>query len=407
MRPCRDTRCVGIFIVLLAGSLSACGGGDEADSSTEALCSDKTSAGSICRWAGLGQHFYNGDGKSRLDTALYYPLDLSFAPDGRAYVVDWNNHRIRRVNEDDRFQTVMGNDLPGDGPPDLSDLTLPGSRGTDVELNHPTDISFNADGDVLIAVWHNHKIRQINPDTGMVHVICGREGSFAGDGGPAEEARLWQPKSVDVAPNGNIIIADSRNARVREIDAEGMINTIAGTGVIGKVVDGEEPLSASFNMQYQNEVPEPGGSLVVDKLGRIFVADTYNSQIVMIDRDANQVFVVAGTGKAGFSGDDGPATEAQLNMPRDVEFDGSGRLFIADTDNHRVRAIDLESGIITTVAGGTTPENIGNEPPEAIGNGGPAIGATLQRPMGIAFDADDNLFIADTFSGTIRKVVMK
>jgi len=107
--------------------------------------------GSICTWAGNGLPAFNGDGRPAADTSFYWPIDLDFAPDGTPYVLDWNNHRVRTLDTNGTFRTVIGNDLPGDGPPDMSDMKPEGALGTDVELNHPTDLAFLPDGQVLVA----------------------------------------------------------------------------------------------------------------------------------------------------------------------------------------------------------------------------------------------------------------
>jgi sugar lactone lactonase YvrE len=150
-------------------------------------------------------------------------------------------------------------------------------------------------------------------------------------------------------------------------------------------------------MQQANENPEPGGSITVDDAGRVYVADTYNNRIRRIDFTAGTVTTIAGIGVAGFSGDGGPATAAALNQPRDLELGPDGRLYIADTDNHRIRAVDLQTGLIATVAG--------NGQSGFSGDGGLATAATFARPFGVAFDRQGQMYVADTFNNRIRKVV--
>ena len=125
-------------------------------------------SGTICTWAGTGEPAFYGDGLDRREAMLYWPMDLAFAPDGRAYILDWQNHRVRRVDRDGMFETVIGTDDVGDGPPDSGDeRTAPGVAGTDVNLNHPTDLPFDARRHRLLAAWHNHKIRRLDPATGF------------------------------------------------------------------------------------------------------------------------------------------------------------------------------------------------------------------------------------------------
>jgi DNA-binding beta-propeller fold protein YncE len=353
--------------------------------------------GSICTWAGSGLPAFNGDGHALTDTAFYWPIDLDFAPDGTPYVLDWNNHRVRKVEADGTFRTVIGGELPGDGPPDQSDMKPEGALGTTVELNHPTDMSFLPDGQLILAAWHNHKIRRYDPITGRVWVICGSSPGVGVMHDVATHAQLNQPKSVVVDSKQNIFVADSRNQRIRLITTDGIIDSVAGTGTKGFAGDGGMPLLADFFMQQANENPEPGGSITVDDQGRVYVTDTYNNRIRRIDFAAATVTTIVGNGMPGFGGDGGPATDAMLNQPRDIELGPDGRLYIADTDNQRIRVVDLQSGIITTFAGAGQPG--------FAGDGGPATAASFSRPFGIAFDRQGQLYVADTFNNRIRKVV--
>lgn len=352
----------------------------------------------MCSWAGLGLAAFNGDDQRPQDTAFYWPLDLEFAPDGRPYILDWQSHRVRRIDNDGRVRTVIGSDFPGDGPPDGSDVRPPGAPGSTVELNHPTDLAFTSDGLLLLAAWHNHKIRRFDPATGLVDVVCGAGPGDRAHNVPLPMALLNQPKSLVVSTDGTIYVADSRNQRIRRIDAAGVITTVAGTGMVGFVGDDGPPLQAQFSMQEDNENPQPGGSLAVDGQGRLYLADTYNQRIRRIDLTANTVTTIAGNGTMGFGGDGGPATAASLNRPRDLEIGPDGRLYIADTDNDRVRVVDLTTGVISTIAGGAGRGNRGDD--------GPAAQAQLNRPFGLAFDQREQLYIADTFNNRIRRMVL-
>jgi sugar lactone lactonase YvrE len=357
--------------------------------------------GTICAVAGNGDSAFTGEGEPALGTSLYWPVDLEFAPDGRAYILDWQNHRVRRIDDDGRLRTVFGTDEIGDGPiPGTGDETAPpGVPATSINLNHPTDLQFSPDGGTLIlAAWHNHKIREMDVGTSLAEIVCGRGPGFAGDGGPDGVALMNQPKSIVLAPSGDLYILDSRNFRIRRIAAAtGIIETVAGVGMRGAAGDGGDPLAAQFSFQADNDNPEPGGAIALAGDGRLYIADTENHRIRRVDFARAIIETIAGDGTAGFGGDGGPAALAQLAHPRDIELAPDGRLFIADTENHRVRAIDLATGIIDTVAGtGTAGRD---------GDGGPARAALLQRPFGIAFDAGGDLFIADTLNNQIRKVV--
>lgn len=379
-------------VVGLALGAAACGGGS-ADA-----CSGKS--GTICSWAGTGgEGAFNGDALGLRQSALYWPMDLEFDASNRAYILDWQNHRVRRANADGTLETVIGTDEIGDGPDQGTETAPPGVPGTTVNLNHPTDIQFAADGTLLLAAWHNHKIRRYDPATAMVEVSCGAGPGFKGDGMPAVAALLNQPKGIALSKaTGALFVVDTRNFRVRRIAAEApeVIDTVVGSGMPGFAGDGGPPLAAQLKFQQPVDNPEPGGAVALDDQDRLYIADTENERIRRVDFQANIIETIAGNGTTGFSGDGGPASDAALSHPRDIEFGPDGRLYIADTDNHRVRAVDLATGIITTVAG--------NGDAKYGGDGGLATEASLWRPWGIAFDGKGDLYIADTFNNLIRKV---
>jgi sugar lactone lactonase YvrE len=354
-------------------------------------------AGTICTWAGNGDPAYHGDGLDRRQAMLHWPMDLAFAPDGRGYVLDWQNHRVRRVNLDDTFETVVGNGDVGDGPDSGDERTPPGVSGTTCVLNHPTDVTIDSDGTVLIAAWHNHKVRRLDPTTGMVTVVAGAGPGFAGDGLPAAGALLNMPKAVAQGrTTGAIYVADTRNFRVRRIGADGVIDTVVGGATAGFAGDGGPPAAALLAFQMANDNPEPGGGLAIDDQERLYIVDTENQRVRRVDFAAGMIETVAGNGTAGFAGDGGPATEASLAWPRDVAIARDGRLYVADTDNHRVRVVDLSTGVITTA--------VGDGEARFAGDGGPPAAASLRRPWGIAFDPAGKLYIADTLNNRIRMV---
>jgi photosystem II stability/assembly factor-like uncharacterized protein len=358
--------------------------------------------GTICTWAGASSDpGFNGDHHHRRESTLYWPLDVEFSPSGQAFVLDWNNHRIRRVNGDDTFETIVGTEVPGDGDLMTADLMEPGALGTDVALNHPTDIVFLPDGRLLFAAWHNHKLRRWDPATGRVFVTAGRGPGFAGDGMPLDAmTRLKQPSRLALDAQNNIFVVDQGNLRIRRIDATtNTITTVAGSGMRGFAGDGGPPLMAQFSFQV-GENPEPEGAIAIAPApdGRIFVADSSNHRIRVIDLAMDTINTFAGTGTAGFSGDGGPATMAQISSPRDVEIGPDGNLWIADTSNNCVRVVDLHTNVIRTAAGVCGQYGFSGER-------GPATMARLQRPFGIAFGPGGHLYISDTYNNRVRRVV--
>ena len=211
---------------------------------------------------------------------------------------------------------------------------------------------------------------------------------FSGDGGPATAAQLYVPIGVAMDANGDLFIADSANQRIRKVSASGIITTVAGNGTAAFSGDGGLATAAQLN--------NPGGA-AVDGSGNLFIADSSNNRIRKVSA-SGIITTVAGNGTAGFGGDGGLAMAAQLNNPEGVVVDGPGNLFIADTENSRIRKVSA-SGIITTVAGSGVPGEAHFE-----GDGGLATAALLGPPGGVAVDAFGNLFIADLWTQRIRKV---
>jgi len=363
--------------------------------------------GSICTYAGTGLPAFTPDGRHRLRTHLYQPIDIEFCPSGRTYVLDWNNHLVREILPDGTFITRIGTDFVGDGPDDRSDLTPAGAPGLTVNLNHPVDLQEFPDGDLMVMAWHNHKVRVLDPETGRVRIILGLTPGFAGDGGPARDARVNQPPHGVLDPSGNLFFIDQRNQRIRvalqfaTMREQAIVQTIAGSGVAGFNGDGPA-LGVQLRLPATSN-PEPSGGITIDAQGSLYFSDSLNHLIRRVDFPGGDllqgvVTTIAGTAAPGYGGDGGPATAAAISYPEDLELGPDGRLYFADTNNHRVRRIDLTSGIIETVAG-TGEEGYS-------GDGGPATAARLNRPFGIAFDRLGNLFVSDTFNSRIRKVTL-
>ncbi|HMB71600.1 MAG TPA: hypothetical protein VKU85_19980 [bacterium] len=335
--------------------------------------------------AGDGLNGLTGEGTAPLATSFSLPQDLTFGPDGRPYLVDWNNHRVR-VIRDGLVHTVAGTGNLGDpidGP------------ATATNLNHPTHVSFDAHGRMILSAWHNSMILRVDLDTGMLERIAGTGNrAFSGDGGPALAADLHFPIATVALPTGAIIVMDEANVRVRRIGANGIIRTICGNGPPGGYSgDGGPAVDAEFNL------PWGQSALPVGRLagwnGYVYFCDTYNHVVRRFHLGTNIIETVAGVPMTfGYAGDGGPATSALLAGPADLELDAAGNLYIADTYNSCIRMVDA-SGRIRTIAG------IG-EMPGYSGDGGPPTQALFDRPYGIALGPDGNLYVADTHNNRFR-----
>jgi sugar lactone lactonase YvrE len=357
-------------------------------------------SGTICTVAGTGVAGDGADGLPALETRLYSPADVAFAPDGALVIVDWNNHRIRLRQPDGRLRIVAG--VGELAPAALDDEVT-------ARLNHPTDVTFDARGRMVIAAWHNSRIKRVDLVTGVIEDIAGTGlRSFGGDGGPATECDLNLPASVVHDRAGNLLVSDQANQRIRRIDLAGVITTIAGSGKRGFDGDGGPALQASFALPV-GQRGHPAAHITLADDGSLFLADTDNQRIRRIGADG-LVSTVAGNGDFGPAGDGGPATDAQLAFPVDVAIGPGGALYLADTENNCVRKV--EGGVISTVVGVCGGCGAGLDDPcrcpatdaACIGDGGLASAARLKHPTGIAFDRDGNLYVADSLDHRIRVV---
>jgi sugar lactone lactonase YvrE len=257
-----------------------------------------------------------------------------------------------------------------------------------VRFSSPVGVDHDAQGNLYVADWGNHRVRRVTPD-GQVTTVAGTGSlGFSGDGGPATAARLGAPNGVAVAADGDLYIADSNNRRIRHVDAAtGVITTVAGTGTAGDAGDGG-PASAA-------QLSSPFG-VVLDDDGHLYVSDSVTDRVRRISATTGVITTVAGTGVAGYSGDGGAATAATLDAPLAITLDDAGNLFVADSANFAVRRVDATTGVITTVAGtGAIGFN---------GDGIPATTAQLRTVTGLAVDAAGHLYLADSNSQRIRRV---
>ncbi len=400
--------------------------------------------GKICTIAGTGIDGFSPDGAQARNTRLFWPVDIAQCS-GVTYLIDWNNYRIRKIASDGTLQTVIGTDFAGDGDPQQLDATASGAPGTTVSLNHPSDLTcaaidsaVAAKGTVIVTSWHNHRLRVLDPSTGTVFAHCGAQPGFFGDGDVVSpKTKFSQPSKSTQDSLGNTYIIDSRNWRIRKVATGGLVSTIAGNGKPGfDPASDTAPLEALktpflfFDPNEFSNPSNPGGGLALSKDEKtLYVADTMNHRIRAVDLVGGTVTTVAGSGTAGcwvpashdatpcaqdgvnpvttgdFSGDGGEAVKAHLNQPHDLAWGPDGRLYFADSLNHRIRALNLATGTIATVAGSGDPGTAAeNSDTVDVGDGGDPLKAKLDQPWGIAFDAEGSLLIADTWHSRVRKV---
>lgn len=395
---------------------------------------DRKAVGNICTIAGNGENGYAGEEGPALEARLSLPMDTLTAPDGSVYVVDWNNHRIRRVTQDGIIHFVAGNGELG------GSLDDPATG----DFNHPTGIIFDPSGDfIYIAAWHNSKVRILDPSVGKLVDSCGDgRRAYFGDNLPALTSSLDLPASIAWDPQGDLVILDQANQVIRYVDPTGNIHRMAGNCVIdaappagpgacpagvaptacpapsGKTVCGDPavwcskactpgysgddiPASQMRMAQAFGQAADPGGRILYDKQGNLYFADVTNALIRMIDTQGivHRVAGVApvnGVAQSGYSGDGGPALEAQLNHPVDLALADDGTLYFTDVLNHCVRAIAPDKTIRTVVGVCGTKGY--------AGDGALATAALLNRPYGVEWVAPNTLYVADTGNSVIRAV---
>ncbi len=329
--------------------------------------------GTITTVAGNGNAGYLGDGGQATLAELYGPYGVTVDSGGSLYIADSYNSAIRKVASNGVITTLAG-------------------AGTG--LNFPEGVALDAAGDLYIADTGNCLLRKLAPGGSIATVAGAGLWGYAGDGGPATQAELFQPQAVAWDSAGNLYIADSFNYVVRKVTPNGTITTVAGNGTQfyppngGLVGDGDGGLatSASLGTCY---------GLAVDAAGNIYIGDYDNSAVRKVSPNG-MITTVAGNGLGGYSGDGGLATSAGLGWPTGVAVDAAGSVYIADTYNNVIRKVT--GGVITTLAGD------GYIYGGFYGDGGLALNAELNSPGGLAVDAAGNVYIADSNNSAVRRV---
>ncbi len=329
---------------------------------------------------------FKGDGSLATEANLNFPRAIALDNNHSIFIADTLNNRVRKVDA----QTEVITTIAGDG---LGGFNGDGGVSTKAKINFALQVAIDSSNNLFIADTGNNRIRRINTQTGTITTVAGNgERGFNGDG-LAKDASLNFPSAIVIDKLGNLFIADRNNHRVRQVNAQtGIITSIAGDGLIG--FGGDDVLATKTSLSL------PSG-LALDKKGNLFIADTGNDRIRRVDAQTGIIITIAGNGLNGFTGDGGVAKEARLDSPSDITLDADGNLFVSDGNHNRIRRVDIQTGIITTIAGyGPTEPFIG----AYSGDNGLAISAKLNIPSGLTIDANDNLLFVDSANHAIRLI---
>jgi sugar lactone lactonase YvrE len=352
-------------------------------------------AGTITTIAGNGTAGPYGDGGAAVAAELSKPVGVAFDGGGNMFIPDSGNNAVRRVDAATQIITTIA----GTGQAGYSG---DGGLGTNAEMNEPVHVVFDRIVNLYVTDARNERVREINSKTDIITTIAGNGvAGYYGDQGPATSAELNFPDGIAIDGNGNIYVGDASNNRVREINTtSGDITTVAGVGVAGYSGDGGPATAAELNFPSRP---------FVDANGNIYTADYNNNRVRKIAAGTGIITTVAGTGVAGYSGDGGVATSAELNGPISIAVDSAGVLYIGDTGNNRIRAVNLTANAVTvlgvTIRAGQIQTVVGNGTQGYAGDNGPATSAEVNLPTGLTFDPQGNLVFADASNNRVRKVI--
>ncbi len=357
-------------------------------------------AGTLTIFAGTGARGYGGDNGPATSAALSSPVSVAVDSSNNVFIADTGNVRIRRVDAvTHTITTVAGNGTSG--------TAGNGGPATSAELSFPFGVYVDGSGNIFISDLFPNLVQEVVAATGDIQIVAGNgTQGYTGDGGPATSAELGDPYAVYGDASGNIYIADATNSVIREVYctntavactppagfAANYINTAAGTGVAcasSTASCGDGGPATSAQLSFPQGV-------FVDGSGNIFIADSNDNRIREVGVANHTILTVAGTGTAGFGGDGGSAVSAELNYPFTVLVDGTGNIYIQDVGNVLMREVIAATGNIQTFAG--------NGFLQFSGDGYPATDAALDRPAGATSDGNSNLYVSDSSNDVVREV---
>lgn len=362
---------IAVGFVLLAGCLT---------SLSCAFGAETLIAATTATIAGTGTTGYSGDNGPATKAQLGNPYGVVRGPDGALYVCEVDNHVIRRIAPDGVITSVAGNGqrgYSGDGGP-----------ATRAKLNEPYEVRFDRAGNLLFVEMKNHVVRRVETKTGLVTTLVGTgKPGFSGDDGPAAKAQLDQPHSIQLDAADNLYICDIANHRVRRVDAKtGVITTFAGTGSRAATPDGAKISGTPLNGPR---------ALDFDPVGNLWLALREGNAVYKFDLAAGTIQHVAGTGKKGFTGNGGPAKEATLSGPKGLSIGPDGNVYLADTESHSIRMIDVKRGTLELIAG--TGER-------GDGPDGKPLQCKMARPHGVFVESDGSVLVGDSEAHRVRVI---
>jgi sugar lactone lactonase YvrE len=332
---------------------------------------------------GTGEKGFAGDGGPATAALLNGPFDVAFDGAGNLYFSDTFNHRIRRVDAQSGVITTVAGDgqagYAGDGGPAVR-----------ASLNEPYGIAIDRAGNIFIADRLNRRVRRVDAASGIITTLAGTgEAAYSGDGGPAARAGLAEPNGLAFdAAQRHLYITDVADHRVRIVDlVAGTIATFAGTGKAEHSGDGGPARDAGI---FGARAVKLGAD------GTVYILERQGSSLRAVDPATGIITTIAGTGARGYGGDGGPALAAVFDAPKEMAIERDGSILIVDTENHAIRRFDRRTGLVTAVAGGQKGGG---------GDGGPALEAGLDRPHGAVVGPDGAIYIGDTNTHRVRKVV--
>ena len=336
--------------------------------------------GIISSIAGTGDPGYQGDGGPANRALMREPFMCAFDSQGNLFVAEATNHCMRRIDKNTGLiTTVAGNGMEG--------YSGDGGPAVQATMNQPYSLQIAANGDIFIVDRLNAAIRRVEAATGFITTVAGTgQPGYSGDGGPGIQAQLREPNDCFLDGRGGLLIADIQDQRVRHLDlGTGVITTFAGNGEKARTGDGGPAREAGIL---------GARAVCMDRRGNTYIAEREGNGVRVVN-SSGVMSTLAGTGGRGYEGDGGPALSATWNGPKAIRCDQQDNLLVVDTENHAIRRIDATTRLVTTVAGGRQGSQ---------GDGGPVTGAGLDRPHGCDVDGQGNIYIADSNNHRVRVV---